>query len=1125
MKWLHLSDLHYDPTEKNGYNRELIRLLPIYLKEKNIKVDEIFITGDFRFAPKAKRTDVTNVLNLITKIAEAVGVTEIEKHVHIVPGNHDLDRSAVRKRVLENIYSEIDKCSPRESYDFSDVYPTLTNDFSFFGRLYNKIYGHAMPKKNCLNHYIELEDVNILFINTAIASGLGKDGNKDLEAHNLICASSEIQKILSTINNDKPVIALGHHNIDFIAQHERMQISRYLSNFGVKLYLCGHNHTLNYNNYEGIHYITTGCLKNGNEIKASFCTGEYSKSNNTFIVNAYDWENNSWSEYKHFHNGSSSIVIDLNKGDDIIKKNNPGSTDTELRQKDYDLDKSKLIRKIKTLGKEEAVNYILSGLSHSTSQPINSLITPDIFYKEFYVPRADGKENVLDSITQKIFQDRQHNMVCLRGSAGTGKTTFIKTLECRTNNDFFKKTRFNYIILDCAAKDVNFTSQKNFPSKDLYQRFKKILKQMIEYEDAFNNAWKNRYIGILKEITKIENCPGYDEDNWLEFIKSVKEVIKVLSLGELSDDSLKYAYSQKATKAMNLSDEILQVLLFVLILTTKDIVVDKEKMKYIIAIDNIEAHTNSVAMAVGDSYKIINDVIKNIYLELSNKNVFSSSKSINFMLDYTFIFCVRPTTNFALCSIQNYPENVFGQNDEYIIERQYYDFTPEALLKKLKFLYTNNIKGELFEEVKKITMLLIPQNIIEKYLREFNYQFNDDDVKLFTAKKYLPFFNNNFRNAIFSLNSLYKRNDNNEEQTWMEQVLSLAQPINTEIKPVSINLSRMIIFKNIYDTFRKSGYFEAFGIKLIDGKAAFSLTRILLSYLYWNKCRCSSSYEGITLSEIINFFEKTYSKEEIISSLCQLSKDISTDPQKEKALQEWGELIEFNKGIECTTNIKKVIKKSNIQNIIVKITPAGQNFVEFTSVQFEFFSSRILGIPLKPLVLYSDNLNEENNIFDFEIVIDKVYDAVYNFSLGIKKGIEKVSTIKSDENSFKIDFQIFIISQELYAVISECINYIDRFRRVLFQKTKNVKANEVLLDKIVKFNGLFDQIEGNNTHRIHSIVCFGERNISKPYFSLDISQEQFEEKVKELVKRFQRDYNNDLINASIYDLIKNDSNK
>ena len=107
MKWLHISDLHYKPSNGNFDTDLLLSTLTEYLDDHQVTVDEVFYTGDFRFAPD-QETSLENAESAAKKLMEIAGKAGVRdpKHIHIVPGNHDLDRgdSSVHKPLLEQAY-------------------------------------------------------------------------------------------------------------------------------------------------------------------------------------------------------------------------------------------------------------------------------------------------------------------------------------------------------------------------------------------------------------------------------------------------------------------------------------------------------------------------------------------------------------------------------------------------------------------------------------------------------------------------------------------------------------------------------------------------------------------------------------------------------------------------------------------------------------------------------------------------------------------------------------------------------------------------------------------------------------------------------------------------------------
>ncbi|MCL2031579.1 MAG: hypothetical protein FWG93_08555, partial [Oscillospiraceae bacterium] len=84
MRWLHISDIHYNP-DKDGRDSALLRdELPEYLSDTGKRVDEVFVTGDFRFARNQEDTDDVAEASVafIRSLANIVGVDDSD-HIHV----------------------------------------------------------------------------------------------------------------------------------------------------------------------------------------------------------------------------------------------------------------------------------------------------------------------------------------------------------------------------------------------------------------------------------------------------------------------------------------------------------------------------------------------------------------------------------------------------------------------------------------------------------------------------------------------------------------------------------------------------------------------------------------------------------------------------------------------------------------------------------------------------------------------------------------------------------------------------------------------------------------------------------------------------------------------------------
>lgn len=63
---------------------------------------------------------------------------------------------------------------------------------------------------------VELENCNLLLLNTALTAGAGDD-----DENKLLIGSSYLNAAVANIKNRKPIIAVGHHGLDFIEREEK----------------------------------------------------------------------------------------------------------------------------------------------------------------------------------------------------------------------------------------------------------------------------------------------------------------------------------------------------------------------------------------------------------------------------------------------------------------------------------------------------------------------------------------------------------------------------------------------------------------------------------------------------------------------------------------------------------------------------------------------------------------------------------------------------------------------------------------------------------------------------------------------------------------------------------------
>jgi len=315
VRWIHLSDLHFNPKQDGTDTNCLREKLKEFLIDKQIKADKLFLTGDFR---DASRQDDSNdnaekVVKYIREISEIVGIADSD-NIFCVPGNHDLDRCVNNRQELI--------CKIKQSYTTKEGRfehsSTLVDAFTFYKKVLNYLYGEKYtdalfevyktnPQRICC-----FEDCNIMMMNTEMFAGeivTLRDGSPYVnDAGTIIAGSNYIFSTLFDVKKTKkPTIVLGHRGLELFEAREQRKIISIFKDNNICLYLCGHSHDLWYEEYGGIPQITVGCIKEADGVKAGFTIGDFFPENNTIQITAYTWDNNQWNNYSHFSKYGSTI--------------------------------------------------------------------------------------------------------------------------------------------------------------------------------------------------------------------------------------------------------------------------------------------------------------------------------------------------------------------------------------------------------------------------------------------------------------------------------------------------------------------------------------------------------------------------------------------------------------------------------------------------------------------------------------------------------------------------------------------------------------------------------------------------------------------------------------------------
>lgn len=309
IRWIQLSDLHFG--DDSQYSKNSRNAFIKYITDINSisdGLDCIFVTGDIIFAKyandNAKRSVAySQALEYLKQIYNKVWPDnedkDIGKRIFMVPGNHDVIRDAARQTNIKGIALYYDEHGMIDKSFCDQIYNSMKEYYKFEEELKG-----SSCDRSLFHHVISNDKVNILHINTCIASG------KDNEEGELILCDEWVAKALEKADKKLPTIAVGHHGIELLKPSEQKNIEITLKNHGIFLYLCGHTHEresnfiLRYNQKNILNSFTSGTLMVDLKSRSTdtvFLVGKMDLNSHEGKILSYKWnQENGWHEDKEF---------------------------------------------------------------------------------------------------------------------------------------------------------------------------------------------------------------------------------------------------------------------------------------------------------------------------------------------------------------------------------------------------------------------------------------------------------------------------------------------------------------------------------------------------------------------------------------------------------------------------------------------------------------------------------------------------------------------------------------------------------------------------------------------------------------------------------------------------------
>ena len=708
--------------------------------------------------------------------------------------------------------------------------------------------------------------------------------------------------------------------------------------------------------------------------------------------------------------------------------------------------------------------YIRAGLSADLN--LRGRITPQLFKKHFLVKREDEEEEKYNEIINELLNSTEHNCLCLQSDGGSGKSTFIQTMGLRKKNN--SGEYFTNIILDLS----NLSKYQNTKEDLLFQRVRKEYNRMSKSKGGYFIAWRNAFEKRIQELEKITF-----EDDRLFAVTDVQANLRS-ALSNLVPDKLDdwyKGYTSRITSAKNTDSTVLFIILIIIYLMILDCKPQLDRMeKFSLIFDNIETFDNGQeAQKISYYVEVCYRYAKNVFLELG---IFD-----NFYEKFTLIVVLRTSTLIPFANMQT----DMWSGDHFVKQIKYFDFTEEALLKKLKFLqkipdYKNTI---LFKRVYAVVSVLLPTNKIDEYLKTGSLA--DAKYRHFTSKQILPLFNNDYRKTMKNLHGSIVNED--RDPTIYSMIMELSG-LEGSTYDYYVNGIRMALIRDVFNRLKIHDYFEEIGFSDLSGVENYSMTRLVLDYLYWNELNSvvqgHTNYIGAELSEIASTFKYFCNHENLVDILYCLSIYTNKNSKKGEALHEWGNLLVFdNLNVDFTqSEFNEVIKdylitgkaqvkigdvEINLRKVYVRLSDAGMCFTQHYIRSFEFLMSRRKKGTSEPALFlmrkYDTLLESLNGIYDIiKNCISKLIMGCENICVLFGKEKEECAYRRAPKNEVNLNIMVcslFIRYQECLDMVREAIDYIDRYRVITYRKFQDNDLNGLLLMQIKKYYELYGAIK------------------------------------------------------------------
>lgn len=731
--------------------------------------------------------------------------------------------------------------------------------------------------------------------------------------------------------------------------------------------------------------------------------------------------------------------------------------------------------------------YVPFNEDYSVDISIKRLLTEEEFFKEcFYMPDFEEeikeivektedeikafeidltREELLEKYRQNKrekeaffnwINNNQNDIYCIKGDAGTGKTTFVHYLK-----NVYINTLIEWDIVDMtksleAVKILN--NQLNIPrfSNIYFKSISVLIKKMLEslFKSCENTAkidHKKSSECIERVLENYNQFDGYYPVRFVDdFFHGLKSIDKsgtdnksyVERCGNFIFDYLKKFLKDNKNEKEEIFSNILELYVYF-------ICCENPQKRYFIAFDNLEKFIGTYEIYDKQLIDFVSKT-RRIQKTLSENNTYLASR-------FQVTIFMRNT------STRMFTPQQIAEIFPHIVDLSEWFQSAKIIQKKIDWYKTNNISVDDSERLLDI-------------INDIGYGNNDDFRGL--RSKLNMLFNNDKRVIVNILTNVL---DNAANKNYLNIYDAFRKNIYDIENSYAKFAKRTIAFRLVLNELRKDGFFSNIAVEHEEkDKTSLGYARKILTILYEHKQTYDDGYmrfdeiivklDNREVNAVDRYFIRYNSKKREV-----ISKVLFYMNYYDGRTNNWLQFIDIQYNInQNQTRIKTYSELSrlidnNHDNINIRITSAGIAYLFYVVYSYEYFACKSINIAPKECLTKDGNLppllcaipNKEEILTKPENVLCiKILKFVSNEAA---KCIERMKEDKK-KNEKTIPFRKK--AQDRYMehsdrIINSHIGFIDNYLQCIKQLyRRELRNNRVFWERFQLFEREIEKIRG-----------------------------------------------------------------